>query len=46
MRLESVVVYNIGGIGDIVSCKIVWACFLGWSLVCCLGLGLYYCLGI
>jgi hypothetical protein len=46
MRLEFVVVYNIGGIGDIVGCGIVWAYFLRWNLVCCLDMELYYCLSI
>jgi hypothetical protein len=44
MRLGFVVVYSIGGIRGKVGHGIGLAYFLGWSLVCCLNLGLCYCL--
>jgi hypothetical protein len=46
MRMGFIVVCNIGEIRDIVGYEIELACFLVWSLVCYLVLGLYHCLGI
>jgi hypothetical protein len=46
MRLGFVVVYSIGEIEGIVGYGIGLAYFLVLNLVCCLDLGLCYCLGI
>jgi hypothetical protein len=46
MKLVFFVVYNIVGIEEIVGREIGLACFLVWSLECCLVLELCYCLGI